>query len=108
MAALSPITWESQRSAGASCDRAEIVAPFLCRADHKLAPSAECEFDVLNRRRWAVRRLLSQTRIGGSKSPVFQLLRAPGQLRVRGQSLVGRRARAPPRGNLPLGGGGEG
>ncbi len=33
IAALSPITWESQRSADASCDRAEMVAPFLCHLD---------------------------------------------------------------------------
>jgi hypothetical protein len=29
------MTWESQRSADAICDRAEIIAPFLSRMDSK-------------------------------------------------------------------------
>ena len=36
IAALSPITWESQRSADAVCDRAEIVAPFLVSRGPKM------------------------------------------------------------------------
>src|SRR5215210_1337614 len=90
-AALSPITWESQRSAEASCDRAEIVTPYLCRSKQNDVPSAECEFGA-NAGFWRIRRLFSQTRRGGPKSPVFQ------RLRVGRESLVARRGGPPPGG----------
>ena len=78
IAELSPITWDSQRSADAACDRAEIVTPFLYRVDGE-PPRREFELPGQFGALLAMRELCLADEEKGPQVTHFKGVRAPGK-----------------------------